>query len=89
MEAAIPKMETQLRTWRSEIDRLARAVHGVGSDGEFDALLFIDELKALHAIACFKLDEYKAAEGEERRRLDSGLKGAWVDLGAALENLGS
>jgi hypothetical protein len=81
-------MEAQLTKWRLRIARLAGAVHGVGNRKDFDALVYIDELKLLHAIARWKLDEFKAAGGEERSVLKAGLNGAWSDLELALENLG-
>jgi hypothetical protein len=89
MKADILIMEVQLRNWSRRIDRLAAVVHGVGTDREYEALVYIDELKALHAIARAKLDEFNAADGAKRRRLEAGLKSAWGDLGAAIENLGS
>jgi hypothetical protein len=87
MEAAIPKMEKQLRSWRRTIDRLAAAVHGVGTGEQFDALLYIDELKALHAVARFRLEAFKVAGSVERALLAAGLKGAWDEMDAAVASL--
>jgi hypothetical protein len=87
MDPAVTRMETQLRAWRRTIDGLAAAVHGLGKEGEFDALVYIDELKALHATAQFELDGFKAASGAERTRRMVRLKGAWDDLDEAVANL--
>jgi hypothetical protein len=87
MDGNMLKLEAQLRGWRLRIARLAGAVHGVGTQKDFDALVYIDELKVLHAVAWSKLDEFKVAEGADRRRLEAGLKSAWSDLEAAVENL--
>lgn len=87
MEAAIAEMEAQLRSWQRTIDRLSAAVHGIGAGMEFDALVYIDELKALHAIARFRLEEFKAARGGERTRLKEGLKSAWKELDSAVADL--
>jgi hypothetical protein len=89
MEAAMSRMEAQLTRWRFQIDRLARAVHGVGTPGEFDALVYIDELKALHAVARFRLNAFKVANSAERPHLEDGLKKAWSELDSAFANLGS
>ena len=82
------KLEAQLRGWRLKIARLAGAIHGVGVQKDFDALVYIDELKVLHAVARSKLEEFKAAGDAERQHLEAGLKSAWGDLEAAVENLG-
>lgn len=87
MDGTVWKMETQLRNWHLRITRLAAAVHGVGARRDFDALVYIDELKVLHATARSKLDEYKAAGVAERRLLEVGLKTAWGDMQVAIESL--
>jgi hypothetical protein len=87
MDGNVLKLEAQLRGWRLRIARLAGAVHGVGVQRDFDALVYIDELKLLHAVAWSKLDEFKAARGGDRGHLEDGLKSAWDDLEAAVENL--
>jgi hypothetical protein len=89
MDGTVLKMmEAQLTKWRLHIARLAGAVHGVGNENDFDALVYIDELKLLHAIARSKLHEFKAAGSAERSVLEAGLNVAWSDLELALENLG-
>lgn len=87
MEAAMERMEAQLRNWHLKIDRLAAAIQVAGVPVDFEALVYIDELKALHAIARSKLDQFKAAESTERGHLETGMRSAWSDLEEALENL--
>lgn len=87
MKTNIPKMEVQLAQWRLKIDLLAGTVHGIGTPREYDALVYIDELKALHAIARSALNEFRAATGADRQRLQPALMSAWGELKAALEDV--
>jgi hypothetical protein len=45
--------------------------------------MHIDELKALHAIAQSKLEEFRTAQATERARLEAEMKSAWDELEAA------
>ena len=48
--------------------------------------MHIDELKALHAIAQAKLDEFKAGGDDRKRaRLEAEMKSAWNELEAAFK----
>jgi hypothetical protein len=86
VETAVEKMEAQLSLWNSRIDNLADKTLKAGVQARFDALVYIDELKALHAIARAKLDEFKAGSAAERVRLKAGMKRAWNELDAAFKN---
>jgi len=86
MEAALEKMEAQLNLWRLKIDGLAARTQVAASQAGFDALIYVDELKALHAIAQSKLDEFKAAGDPERKRRKGELKKSWRELEAAFKN---
>jgi hypothetical protein len=86
MDEAVEKMEAQLKLWRLKIDDLAAKTEMAGSQARFDALIYVDELKALHAIAQLKLDEFRAAGDTERKRLKAGMKKAWRELEAAFKN---
>jgi hypothetical protein len=83
----LSKREAQLQRWHLTITRLEGAVHGVGSQKDFEALVYLDELKLLHAIAQSKLEEYKSSDHPKRRQLRAGLNRAWSDLGVAIDNL--
>lgn len=89
MEAAVQKMEAQLKLWGMKIDQLAAKTQKAGARARFEDLMRIDELKALHAIAQLKLSEFTAvAAGDARRaRLKAALKSAWSELDAAFKNL--
>jgi hypothetical protein len=89
MDTDISRMDAQLRNWLLKIDGLAGAVHGIGSPRVFTALVYIDELKALHATARSKLDEFHAADEAERLHLEGDLRIAWGELVAAIDNLGT
>lgn len=85
MEASVQKMEAQLNLWSLKIDSLAAKTHMAGARSGFDALMYVDELKALHAIAQAKFEEYRAAGEAERAHLQVTLKSAWDELDAAFK----
>ncbi len=86
MGVALEKMEAQLNLWSLKIDDLASKTQVAGVQVGFDALIHVDELKALHAIAQSKLDEFRAAGDTERARLKAEMKSAWNELDAAFKN---
>ena len=83
MESALEKMEAQLKHWSLRIDRLAAKTEMAGVQKGFDALIYVDELKALYAIVHSKFVEFKSAEETRQVRLKAELKSAWDDLEAA------
>lgn len=85
MEPAMEKMEAQLKRWSLRIDHLANRTQMAGVHAGFDALIYVDELKALHAIALAKFDAFKAGEDTRRERLKAEMKCAWDDLDAAFK----
>jgi len=86
MEAAVEKMEAQLKRWSLKIDHLEAKTQMAGVQASFDALMYIDELKALHAIAQSRLDEFRTAGDPERARLRAEMKSAWNELDTAFKN---
>lgn len=84
METSVQKMEAQLKLWRSKIDGLAAEIHMAGTRSGFDALMYVDELKVLHAIAQERFDECKSAGKAERAHLQSALMSSWDELDTAL-----
>ena len=86
MNGAVEAMEAQLKLWSSKIDTLAAKTQAVGVQAGFDALMYVDELKALRAIAQSKLDEFKAAGGMKEARLEAEMKSAWDRLDAVFKN---
>jgi hypothetical protein len=87
MDAAVEKMEAQLKLWNLRIDHLAAKTQMVGVQARFDALMYVDELKALHAIAQSKLIEFKAtAVGDTRRaRVKAEMTSACNELESAFK----
>jgi len=85
MEAAVEKMAAQLKRWSLKIESLAAHTQEADARARFEDLIYIDELKVLHAIAQSKLDEFTAAGAPERERLKADMKDAWNELGAALK----
>ena len=85
MEHDIGKMESQLEHWRLKIERLADEKQRAGSPGGYYTLMHIDEMKALHAVARTKLDEFKAGNDLNRARLMTGMMKSLDELGSALK----
>ena len=85
MEAAAEKMEVQLKLWRLQINKLAAMVQRPGVPAGFDALMYIDELKGLHAIAQSRFDEFRAAGSAGRVRLKAEMESALNELDAAFK----
>jgi hypothetical protein len=79
------RMRAQLVRWRRKIDLLAEKAHAPGRLVSFDTLIHIDELKALHAVAQSKLDEFVLAVGTESARLEFETETAFSHLTVALE----
>ncbi len=75
----------QLAIWDQWIRELSEKAQGSGARVRFADLLFIDELKALYAIAQTKFDELGAATGPEREAIEVEAQSAWVDLAAAFD----
>jgi hypothetical protein len=86
MDPTVQKMEAQLLRWHKKIDNLAAKVQMAGVETRFDTLLYIDELKALHAIAQSKFDAFKAAKIPERERYEVEMNRAWNELDGAFRN---
>ena len=85
MGAAVDKMEARLKLRSLQIDELVAKTQMPGVRAGFDTLMYIDELKALHAIAQSKFDEFRAAEDAGKTRLKPGMEGAWNELDAAFK----
>lgn len=77
-------MRAQLVRWREKIDLLAEKSHAAGRLVSFDTLLYIDELKALHALAQLRLDELTVADGVGRAELEIETATAFSQLASAL-----
>jgi len=88
VEGVVDKVETQLKSWSLQIDDMAARTQVPGVQAGFDALMCIDELKALHAVAKSKLDEFRAAGDAERTRLKVEMEIACTELDAAFKTRG-
>jgi multidrug resistance efflux pump len=86
MEAAVEKMEAQLKLWGLQIHKLAAKTQKAGARARFEDLMYIDELKALHAIAQSRFDEFRGAGDTERARLRAEMSSAWDELDADFNN---
>jgi hypothetical protein len=86
VKTAVEKMEAQLGLWCGKIDKLATEAQMARVPAGFDTVMYIDELKALCAIAQSKLHEFRAAGFAEQELLTPGMKSAWGELQAAIKN---
>ena len=86
MQAAETKIKAQLEFWSLRIDHLAARTQMSGGEPSFAALVHIDELKAMHAIAQAKFDALRAGGALERVRLEVELKRAVNDLAVAIKD---
>lgn len=73
----------QLAIWGRKISELSEKAQRAGARARFEDLLFIDELKAMHAIAQTKFDDLGSATGPQRAGLEVEVQSAWADLAAA------
>ena len=85
MGAGVDKMEARLKLRSLQIDELVAKTQMPGVRAGFDTLMYIDELKALHAIAQSKFDEFRAAGDMGRARLKPEMESAWNELDAAFK----
>lgn len=85
MQTAAKPLEAQLQRWSEKIDHLAAKTERVGPVS-FDALMHVDELKALLAIAKSKFDVFAAAPGLDQVRLEAETRQVFADLAAALKS---
>jgi hypothetical protein len=86
MEIVPEKMQAQLRDWGLKIDRLAAKALVPGARPSFDALVYVDELKVLHAIAQAKMDELTSEKNSNNIFLQNEMMSAWNDLRAAVKD---
>ena len=77
MDKALAAMGAQLELWSLRIDALVARSQRVGVRTGFETLMYIDELKVLHALAKLKLAECLLSRAE--------LDDAWKDLVVAFE----
>jgi hypothetical protein len=76
-------MEAQLKAWASEIDRLVVMTQMTGVRADFDSLMYVSELKVLHAITQVRVDEYKTGASGTLARHQAELEKAWGELASA------
>jgi hypothetical protein len=65
------------------IDRLSAGSRRLGGRASLDALHYVDNLKALHAIAQTKFEALRAAAQADRSRLEAETEAAFRELDAA------
>jgi hypothetical protein len=86
MQEVAEKVRAQLEFWSSRIDHMAARTQMSQGEPSFDALVQIDELKALLALAHAKLDAFTGSTGAEQPRRRRELNGAIDDLAVAIKD---
>ena len=86
MLEATAKIQVQLEFWSLRIDHLAARTQMSRGEPSFDALVHIDELKALLALARAKIEALVAGAGREQPGLEGELKCAMNDLAIAIKD---
>ena len=86
MNPALRVMEEQIRLWSTQVEDLCARPLVSGASRRFEAVMTMDELKALLVIAQSHLDGYRAADLEHRVGLEPDLETAWVALATAMGN---
>ena len=85
MEPVVKKMEATLKRWSLKIDQLAAKTQVAGVHAGFDAITYLDELKALHAVAQSRFNEFRAVEDWRNVRMLIEMKSAMEELDAAFK----
>lgn len=84
MEYTHKSMRIQLKTWAARIEKLNTRYAKPGGQPRFDTVIYLDELKGLHAVASSGLDAAETAGDKERAPLELELKIAWDELASAM-----
>ena len=85
MRHELEVMELQLGAWSAKIGSLNAAHLQSGVHARFETVIYLDELRALHAIARSNFDRYRAAGAPERAELEPALEAAWDELATAMK----
>lgn len=84
MEIQLGSMSARIEASSTRIEALSCRYRDSGVPLRFDTVMYLDELKGLHAIARSHFDAYRSAEGQQRTDLEPGLRAAWDELMTAL-----
>lgn len=85
MNAAMDRMEAQLRLWLVKVDRQVDRSLAPGHRAGFDELMQVDVLKALYVIAQAKCAECRAAGAADQPRIMDELTSIASELEVALK----
>ncbi len=83
----VGKIEKQLTRWGATLDQMVARADTAGAEAKVGHRERIGELRAKHKIARGKLDQLKAATGDEWETLKDGLESTCNDLEAAFKKL--
>jgi hypothetical protein len=87
IEKSLAKMEVQLETWGSKLDKLVASAQKTGTKAKGDYRTQIAGLKAQQKSAQTKLNQLKRAGTSDWKTLKTGVESAWSDLESAFKKL--
>jgi multidrug resistance efflux pump len=85
-DAYVEKLQSQLKEWSIEIDRLKAKADVAKADAQLEYHKRVEELRAMHGKASKKLDELKAASDGAWDDLKTGADASWDALSNAIKS---
>src|SRR5512142_2599759 len=86
-ERHVGQMEARLRHLGAKLDELAAKVERGSAEVQAERRKSIDDLKAKHAAAHAKLEEFRAAGNDKWDHFKTGIERAWNELERAVKSL--
>ena len=87
VDKTMSKLQDQLKLWGAKLTELAAKVDVAGQETKIDARKRLDDMKSKMTVAQAKLDEAKAAGGDEWDKFRSGIESSWKELEGAFQKL--
>lgn len=78
------KVESKIREWGEEIDRIREKAEGLGADARRRAEVQVEELRRLQAEASRRIEELRRTGGEAWEEFRAGADAALDELGRAV-----
>ena len=85
-QAYVEKMQSQLKEWSLEIDRLKAKADEAKAEAKIEYAKRVEELRAMHENASKKLDELKASSDVAWEDLKTGIDASWSALSSAIKS---
>lgn len=85
MSTTVRRLDTQLKTWRDRIEKLAAQGPPAGATTDAGSAQHIAKLRALHAAALVEFTGFRGADAAQRAILKPQTVVAWNALAAAIK----